>query len=329
LTNGRKATKLLSIPEVNLQLADLLFYSLGDHDAALNAVKKCLHQDPENKQCKARFRTFKSASKSMIQLDNFVQSEKWHQAIDILLNNGYLEQIKSQVSELRDTNTLKANSPNRLLAKLEEWSCQSFTNIKKHTLAIPHCNIALQLNPESVPALLAKAASLLAEESYNEAIQLLNNANDVTGGQDQNVRQQLDRAQRLLRQSKKHDYYKILGVARDADNTAIRKAYRKMSKKYHPDKYRGDLDEDAVSRKMAEINSAYEVLGNEGASCLVMLTLELRTRYDNGDDPNDHEGQPGYPGGHPFMFQQGGQNFFFQQGGNPFQGGNIKFHFGF
>ena len=90
------------------------------------------------------------------------------------------------------------------------------------------------------------------------------------------------------------------------------------------------MDADSVSRKMAEINSAYEVLSNEGAPLLpeVLLTGELRTRYDNGDDPNDHEGQQGYPGGQPFMFQQGGQNFFFQHGGKPFQGGNFKFHFG-
>ena len=46
------------------------------------------------------------------------------------------------------------------------------------------------------------------------------------------------------------------------------------------------------------------------------VDVELRTRYDNGDDPNDPEGQQGYPGGQPFVFHQGGQNFFFQQGPN-------------
>jgi DnaJ homolog subfamily C member 3 len=55
--------------------------------------------------------------------------------------------------------------------------------------------------------------------------------------------------------------------------------------------------------------------------------IELRMRYDNGDDPNDHEGQQGYPGGQPFVFQQGMPNFLFQNG-RPFQGGNFKFHFG-
>lgn len=200
----------------------------------------------------------------MTQLDNFIQGEKWHQAINILFNEGYLDQIKTQIKKLQSENLLNQNSPNWLLAQLEEWSCQSYSNLKKHNLAIVHCNTAIDLNPSSIPSLLSKAQSLLIAESYDEAIQILNKANEITGGQDQHIRHQLDRAQRLLRQSKKRDYYKILGIPRDADLKSVRKAYRDMSKKYHPDKYRGDLDEDSISRKMAEINSAYEVLGNEG-----------------------------------------------------------------
>ena len=331
---NRQATKLLSTADLNLQLANLLFYCLDDHQSALNSIKKCLHQDPENKACKKEFRTLKTVGKQMSQLENFVNSEQWHQVLKILLNEGLLEQIKTQVSTLKKTIPLPANSRSFLLAKLEEWACESLVNVKKHALASPHCAVALELNPDSVPALLAKAQIALAAENYDEAIQILNKANEVTGGQDQRVGAQMDRAQRLLRQSKKRDYYKILEVSRDADLKTIKKAYRTMSKKYHPDKYRGDLDPDAVSRKMAEINSAYEVLSNEGTPSPhttrgAVLMIELRTRYDNGDDPNDHEGQQGYPGGRPFMFQQGGQNFFFQQGGHPFQGGNFKVNFGF
>jgi DnaJ homolog subfamily C member 3 len=324
----RQASKLTSTAEVNLLLSNLLFYSLNDVESALNSVKKCLHQDPENKECKKEFRTLKNASKSLTQIQAAIDGEQWHQATRILITQRFREQINTQVTQLKQDGTLKPNSPNRLLAQLEEWSCQAYSNVKKHNVAIRHCDLALDLNPDSIPSLIGKANYFLQEESYDQAIQLLNKANELTGGQNQHVRQQLERAQRLLRQSKKKDYYKIIGVPRDSDSKAIRKAYRNLSKQYHPDKYRGDLDEESVSRKMAEINSAYEVLSNEGISPLIsVLMVELRTRYDNGDDPNDHEGQQGYPGGNPFMFQQGGQNFFFQQNGNPFQGGQFKFHF--
>ena len=260
---ARQASKLVSTAEVNLQLSNLLFYSLNDVQSALNTIKKCLHQDPENKACKKEFRTLKTMSKSLIQLHNQIEQEQWTQALRTL-NDGLLLQVKKTVSQLQSDGTLKANSPNRLLAQLQEWACQSYSGLKKYSVGFEHCNAALELNPESIPALLGKAQYLLTIESYDQAIQLLNKANELTGGQDQTVRQQLDRAQRLHRQSKKRDYYKILGIPRDADAKQIRKAYRDLSKKYHPDKYRGDLDADAVSRKMAEINSAYEVLSNEG-----------------------------------------------------------------
>ena len=258
----------MNTPEVNLLLSNLLFYSLNDVEGALNAVKKCLHHDPENTACKKDFRKLKNASKSLTKLQEAIQRESWNEALTILINDGFLDQFKVATNQLKTGKILKPNTPNRLLGQLEEWACQSFTNTKKPQLAIQHCNAALELNPDSIPALIAKSQSLLTSESYDEAIRLLNKANDLTGGQNMQVRQQLDRAQKLLRQSKKRDYYKILGVPRDADLKAIRKAYRDMSKKYHPDKYRGELDENAIQQKMSEINAAYEVLSNEGTNAL-------------------------------------------------------------
>jgi curved DNA-binding protein len=52
------------------------------------------------------------------------------------------------------------------------------------------------------------------------------------------------------------DYYKILGVARDADKSDIKKAYRKLARKYHPDVN----SEASAEEKFKEINEAYEVL---------------------------------------------------------------------
>ena len=205
----------------------------------------------------------KNANKWLSQLRNFVDAQEWQRVVNILIDEGFLEQITTKHNQHRKEE-FPSKSPNRLLGQLEEWACESYSSLKTSNLALPHCNLALKLNPESIPSLLAKAQILLTDESYDQAIQLLHKANEITQGQNQHVRQQLDRAQRLLRQSSKPNYYKILGVPRDADSKTIRKAYRDLSKKYHPDKYRGDMDADAVMRKMAEINSAYEILSNEG-----------------------------------------------------------------
>ncbi|HEY62919.1 MAG TPA: DnaJ domain-containing protein [Anaerolineae bacterium] len=55
------------------------------------------------------------------------------------------------------------------------------------------------------------------------------------------------------------DYYKILGVSRDADEKEIKKAFRKLARKYHPDMNPGD---DSAEEKFKEINEAYEVLSD-------------------------------------------------------------------
>ena len=58
---------------------------------------------------------------------------------------------------------------------------------------------------------------------------------------------------------KYRDYYEILGVGKNASVDEIKKAYRKLAKKYHPDTHPGDK---AAEEKFKEINEAYEVLGD-------------------------------------------------------------------
>ncbi len=65
----------------------------------------------------------------------------------------------------------------------------------------------------------------------------------------------------------KRDYYDVLGVSRNATVTEIKKAYRKMALKYHPDKNPGDKE---AEEKFKEAAEAYEVLSND----------EKRARYD-------------------------------------------------
>ena len=82
--------------------------------------------------------------------------------------------------------------------------------------------------------------------------------------------------------SEKRDYYEVLGVSKDADAKEIKKAYRKLAMKYHPDKNPGDK---AAEEKFKEINEAYEVLSDE----------EKRSTYDRfGHDGLN--GQAGFGG---------------------------------
>ena len=55
-----------------------------------------------------------------------------------------------------------------------------------------------------------------------------------------------------------NDPYKVLGVSSNATDDEIKKAYRELARKYHPDKYRDSDLADLASEKMKEINAAYE-----------------------------------------------------------------------
>ena len=56
----------------------------------------------------------------------------------------------------------------------------------------------------------------------------------------------------------KRDYYEVLGVDRSADEAAIKRAYRKLAKKYHPDTNAGNAQ---AEEKFKEVTEAYDVLG--------------------------------------------------------------------
>ena len=88
--------------------------------------------------------------------------------------------------------------------------------------------------------------------------------------------------------AEKRDYYEVLGLSKGATAEEIKKAYRKLAMKYHPDYNPGDKN---AEEKFKEINEANEVLSDP----------EKRQRYDQygfaGVDPSYGAGQGGFGGG--------------------------------
>jgi len=100
------------------------------------------------------------------------------------------------------------------------------------------------------------------------------------------------------------DYYKILGVSKSATQDEIKKAYRKLAVKYHPDKNEGDK---AAEEKFKEISEAYEVLGDP----------EKRKKYDELGANWKHFQETGFDGFGGRGGAPGGGSYYYTFQGDP------------
>ena len=82
----------------------------------------------------------------------------------------------------------------------------------------------------------------------------------------------------------KRDYYDVLGVDKSADETSIKKAYRSLAKKYHPDMNPGDAE---AEKKFKEVNEAYAILSDP----------QKKQQYDQFGHAAFEQGGPGAGGG--------------------------------
>ncbi|KAF6754043.1 hypothetical protein DFP72DRAFT_1010136 [Ephemerocybe angulata] len=325
----------------------LAYFLLPSSPASHNSLKQCLHFDPDSKPCLALHRLAKKLDRSFAQLDELLAKEDWKGAVKLLTGAGAKNELwkrweEALAEQMKPEQLLPLTvmppiplpdaaktSPKR--QHLARALCKSYTHLadvapSSTTYAsarTQYCNLLLTLHgcAEDVDGLVGKADSLLGSSSnddgaWDEAVRLYEKAFEAGGRSDRTVHQKLGKAQRKVKVSKQKDYYKIVGVSRDADAKTIKKAYRKAAKFAHPDKGGSEA-------KMAALNEAYEVLSNP----------ELRERFDSGEDPMDPQAQA--QGGHPFgggdpfaqFFAQGQRRPFAGPGGFQYQQGGGSFHF--
>jgi DnaJ-class molecular chaperone len=99
------------------------------------------------------------------------------------------------------------------------------------------------------------------------------------------------------------DYYKTLGIAKGASDDEIKKAYRKLALKFHPDKNKAA----GAEERFKEIAEAYEVLSDK----------KKRDVYDQYGEEGLKGGIPGSGGGGGGMHSNGGPQFSYQYHGDP------------
>lgn len=292
ISDIRSTTKLLSDNTDAYLKLSLIHYQMGDAEDSLVQIRECLKLDQEHKNCKNHYSKVKKLVKQLNSAQEFKNNQQYQECVD------KAKQILVTEPHEREY-VLKAN--------LFLCHCYHKTGHIKEGFAA--CDTVLQVDHDNLDATIDKAETYLSNEEFDEAIKVFQEAQNKDQ-ESRRIRDGMNRAQKLKKQSERRDYYKILGVQRTASKKQILKAYKKLAMKWHPDKYDGE-DKKAAEKKFIDIAAAKEVLTDP----------DKRNQFDNGDDPLDPQSQNGGGGG----FNPFGQGF------NPFGGGgqgfNFKFHF--
>lgn len=145
--------------------------------------------------------------------------------------------------------------------------------------AIRDCTFALVANTNNIKALLLRAKCHNDMENYEEAVNDYDNAHKMD--KSPTTKQYLKDAKLALKKSKRKDYYKILGIDKNANETEIKKAYRKRALVHHPDRHASATEEvkREEEKKFKEVGEAYAVLSDQ----------TKKVRYDNGQDLDELE----------------------------------------
>ncbi|KII69137.1 DnaJ subfamily C member 3 [Thelohanellus kitauei] len=262
---------------------------------------RCLQSDPENAPCRALFKKIKALKKLYTKIDSSYNKPDYATAA----------KFAHELHESGDTPHYK------FLADV--YLCQIYHKLKEFNKALGYCSSALGFDPGHIDALLVRADIYVLREQYDDAKTDYNEILSINSNH-QEAKEGLSRIENIQRNLNRPDYYKILNVTKSATTQEIEKSYRRLVKKYHPDRLQNKEDIKAANKKLEQFNSARQVLTDP----------EMRKRFDDGFDPLDPQDQQRGGGGH--HYEDGGGSFFrfFQGGGNPFEGhGGQHFRFTF
>ena len=280
----------------------------------------CLYYDGQYEKAKKQINIMKSKgnqidTKDLLNKVNTIESVKT-KANELFKQKKYEEAIEEYTKILEfDPNNKKFNS----LILCNRALC--YQKLNKNVEALRDSNQSIKLNPFYARGYVKRGNVYMELKMYDDARADFQKAKDldpnVTG-----VEGFLSEANQKAEKARKRDYYAILGIDKNADEREIKRAYKKMAMKYHPDRN----SETEESKKLAEkkfidVNDAYSVLSDP----------KKRSMYDQGVDPLNPEEASG--GGMHF----GGDaseilKMFFGGGGSPFggfgNGGSVRFSFG-
>jgi len=177
-------------------------------------------------------------------------------------------------------------------AKLLGNRAMARIRIKEFDEAVADCDAALKADPTYLKAKKTRAKAVGEGGNWEQAVKELKEIAEADPSPEN--QKEVRNAEMELKKSKRKDYYKILGVEKEADEYQIKRAYKKKALGCHPDKFPGDKAKEEEFKDLSEANET-------------LMDPEKRQRYDSGVDLMDpSEMYGGGMGGHPFGGGMGG-----------------------
>eukprot|EP01027_Heterolobosea_sp_BB2_P002732 GEZU01004108.1.p1 GENE.GEZU01004108.1~~GEZU01004108.1.p1 ORF type:complete len:337 (-),score=151.14 GEZU01004108.1:42-1052(-) len=278
-------------------------YYLGNNANGIKHFQEALRLDPDHQKSRIWLKKVRTIEDQKKAGNDAFSSGKYQEAYDL---------YSAAIALDPDNNSMNATLySNRAAAAMK---------LKKYDVAVKDATKSIELNADgaiALKALLRRAACYMELEQYEEAVRDYEKAYEQDRS-NKDVAAQLRQAKLELKKSKRKNYYKILGVSKDASESEIKRAYRMMALKYHPDKFQQNEETQNMTKEQAEahfkeIGEAYSVLSDP----------KKKARYDSGQDLEEIEGMGGMGANVDVneifsMFFGGGF------GGGPFGGGGRR-----
>ncbi|KAF2708858.1 TPR-like protein [Pleomassaria siparia CBS 279.74] len=255
-----------------LVLRGRALYAQGENDKAIQHFRQALNCDPDMKAAVKYLRMVQKLERMKEEGNASFKAGKLQEAVDTY--------TKALEVDPTNKNTNSKILQNRAL-------CQ--TRLKKYAPAIADCDKALELDPSYLKARKTRAKALGESGNWEEAAREYKSMYEENPSEP-GLAKEIRNAELELKKSKRKDYYKTLGIGKDATEQEIKKAYRKLAIIHHPDK---NPDDDQAADRFKEIQEAHETLSDS----------QKRARYDSGEDLIDPSDMFG---GHDHGFGQGG-----------------------
>ncbi|XP_046587567.1 dnaJ homolog subfamily C member 7 isoform X1 [Neodiprion lecontei] len=287
---------------INKQNVDAIYvrgmclYYQDNIDRAFMHFQQVLRLAPDHTKAMEIYKRAKSLKQKKEDGNTAFKMEKYAEAFDL-----YTQALTI------DPQNILAN------AKLHFNKALIYAKLRKFRESLEECTEALKLDESYLKALLKRAACYMELGDFEEAVRDYEQACKMDKSRDN--KRLLQEAKLALKKSKRKDYYKILGIDKNASTDDIKKAYRKRAMVHHPDKHANasEGEKKEQEKKFKEVGEAYGILSDP----------KKRARYDNGHDLEDMEGGI-YEMDPNAMFQ----SFFGHHGGGyQFQAGSMPHGF--